>query len=81
MIKYYCNRCGVEIKEGFNKPTKYSYLILKTPICPLIHVDFSDPEFDEFEPDDRKSTRYHLCDCCSDLMDAFLDGKPIKGIE
>lgn len=77
MIKYYCDRCGCEIEEGFNKPTVYSYLILKTPIHSLINPEF----VDEFETDDRKSTRFHLCDSCTDLMDAFLDGRSIKEVE
>lgn len=80
MIKYYCDRCGAEIKKGFNKPTKYSYLVLKTPIEPLYPGDpCEDDDFeDEIEP---KSTRFHLCDCCTDLLDDSFNKKTIKGIE
>ena len=77
MIKYYCDRCGAEIKKGFNKPTKHSYIVIKTAIRPLI-----DPEFDdEFEVDNGESPRFHLCDCCTDLMDDFFNKKAIKGVE
>lgn len=80
MIKYYCDRCGVEIKKGFNKPTKYSYLILKTPIEPLFLG--ASPEDDDFENEiEPKSERFHLCDCCTDLLDDFFNKKAIKGIE
>lgn len=81
MIKYYCDRCGVEIKKGFNKPTKYSYLILKTPIAPLFPGDVL--ENDNYYEDKIESTseRFHLCDCCTDLLDDFFNKKAIKGLE
>lgn len=79
MIKFYCDRCGVEIKKGFNKPTKYSYLVLKTPIVPIFHADTF--EYDDDFEDQEKSERFHLCDCCTDLLDDFFNKKAIKGIE
>ena len=80
MIKYYCDRCGVEIKKGFNKPTKYSYFVLKTPIEPLYPEDpLKDDDFEVVIV--PKSTRFHLCDCCTDLLDDFFNKKAIKGIE
>lgn len=80
MIKYYCDRCGIEIKKGFNKPTRYTYVIFKSPITPLIHADsFVDDDYEE--PLEEGSNRLHLCDCCTDLMDDFFNKKTIKGLE
>lgn len=83
MIKYYCDRCGVEIKKGFNKPTKYTYVIpyviLKTPITPLFHADYIVDDDGYEEPLDENTTRLHLCDCCTDLLDDFFNKKAIKG--
>ena len=67
MIKYYCDRCGVEIHEGFNKPYTQYYDIYK-----------SEKGIDDEHP---KVRRMHLCDCCTDLMDDFFNKKAIKGVE
>lgn len=70
MIKCFCDRCGVEIRNGFNNPTNHRYLIYMT--YDKIYGDFSLSDGDE---------RFHLCDCCTDLLDDFFNKKAIKGLE
>lgn len=76
MIKYYCDRCGVEIKKGINKPTNHTYIVFKTPIIQIFHADTF--EYDDDFKNEEKSERFHLCARCTDLLDDFFNNKTIK---
>lgn len=63
MIKFYCDRCGTEIKAiPHNQRTDY-YRIKKVT------------RFDEFfDVSERDTTTIHLCDSCQKELDIFING-------
>lgn len=64
MIKFYCDRCGVEIKAiPHNQRTEY-YRIKKVVT-----------RFDEFfNAPERDTITVHLCDDCQEELDKFING-------
>lgn len=67
MVKFYCDRCGIEIKAVPHNQRSDYYRIKKIT------------RFDEFfDVPERETTTIHLCDDCQEDLRNFLGDKKKK---